>query len=116
MAEADDYRVRAIQGSCTALSAAVELCVEPAQTTVLPNVFTSNGDDLNDAFGLKLQYPHTHFMQVFNRWGREVFSANTHGNFWAGATSLVGVYYYLWCYYTGCEPTERMVKGVELVR
>lgn len=115
--EAGEYRVRVTQGSCAALSAAVELRVEPTQTTALPNVFTPNGDGLNDAFELKLQYPRTYFVQVFNRWGREVFSTNRYGDFWTGATNPAGAYYYLWRYSTDCEPTERVTKGwVELVR
>ena len=117
VAEAGEYRVRVTQGSCSAFSAPVELRVEPAQTAVLPNIFTPNGDGLNDAFELLLQYPRTYFVQVFNRWGREVFSTNRYGDFWTGATSPAGAYYYLWRYSTDCEPAERVVKGwVELVR
>lgn len=111
------YRLQVIQGGCTALSAATAYRIEPVQALPIPNVFTPNGDGINDAFELKLQYPRTCRLQVFNRWGREVFTTTSYGQFWTGAGASNGLYYYLWRYTTDCDPTERVVKGwVEVVR
>ncbi|RTQ52512.1 hypothetical protein EJV47_05735 [Hymenobacter gummosus] len=111
------YRVRVLRGSCAAVSPPTELRVEPQQPLTVPNVFTPNGDQVNDVFELRLQYPRTFRLQVFNRWGREVFSSVKADEFWTGAGAPAGVYYYLWRYSTDCEPAERVVKGtVTLVR
>lgn len=52
----------------------------------LPNVFTPNGDGINDVFGAPLgssipsrcpRFVQTVVFRVFNRWGREVFTYNS---------------------------------------
>jgi len=109
--QAGQYRVRAVQGGCFAYSTPVEVRVEPVQAQVVPNIFTPNHDGVNDLFELRLQYPRTSQLQVFNRWGRLVFSTDTYGDFWTGTDAPDGVYYYLWRYSTECEPTEHFVRG-----
>jgi len=62
----------------------------------IPNVFTPNGDGLNDRFeirGLEL-YPENRLI-IFNRWGNEVYSAKTYTNDWDGANLSEGTYYYI---------------------
>lgn len=109
--QAGFYRVRALAGGCTALSAAVAVAVEPVQAVFIPNIFTPNQDGLNDVFELKLQYPRSSHLQVFNRWGREVFRTDAYGDFWTGKEAGAGVYYYIWRYSTDCDPTEHTAKG-----
>ena len=94
-AQAGWYRVRASQGGCMAFSAPVELRVEAVQPVFVPTIFTPNADGINEVFELRLQAPRTFHLQVFNRWGREVFSTDTYGDFWTGAGASAGVYYYL---------------------
>ena len=111
------YRLKLIQGGCVVYSAPAEFRIEPVLAQNVPNVFTPNGDQVNDRFELKLQYPRTSQVQVFNRWGREIYSASTYGAFWSGEGASAGIYYYLWRYSTDCDLVERTVKGwVELVR
>jgi len=62
----------------------------------IPNVFTPNGDGVNDRFeirGLEL-YPENRLV-IFNRWGNEVYSAKTYTNNWDGADLREGTYYYI---------------------
>jgi len=62
----------------------------------IPNVFTPNGDGVNDRFeirGLEL-YPENRLV-IFNRWGNEVYSAKTYNNDWDGADLSEGTYYYI---------------------
>ncbi|QKG54245.1 gliding motility-associated C-terminal domain-containing protein [Hymenobacter sp. BRD67] len=92
-------------------SAPVEVRVEPALAIFIPNIFTPNHDGKNDVFELKLQYPRTFQLQVFNRWGREVFNTSTYGDFWTGSGASEGAYYYLCRYSTDCDPAEQTVKG-----
>ena len=111
------YRVRSLQGSCSAMSAALEVRSEPPQAVFVPNILTPNQDGLNDVFELKLQYPRFFQLQVFSRWGQEVFQTHTYGDFWTATGAPAGIYYYLWRYSTDCDPNEQLVKGwVEVVR
>mgnify|MGYP000921011157 CR=1 FL=1 len=68
----------------------------------IPNVFSPNGDGLNDRFELittqDLQECYT--MQVFDRWGKEVYSNANGKASWGGAhangsAAAEGVYYYI---------------------
>ena len=105
------YRVRLGRGGCVALTAGVEVRAIGSQTYTVPNIFTPNGDNLNEAFELQLAAPRTFAVQIFNRWGREVFRTSQYGDSWTGAGSPAGVYYYIWHYSTDCDTTERTVRG-----
>ena len=113
------YRLKISEsmGTCAAFSAPTEYRTEPVYSAAAPNIFTPNGDKVNDEFELRLQHPQTSKLQVFNRWGQEVFSTKTYGHFWNGEGAAAGIYYYLWRYTTDCDPVEHTLKGwVELVR
>jgi gliding motility-associated-like protein len=63
-----------------------EACVENCKLYELPNVFTPNGDGVND-----LWLPQTGFkfvdridLVVANRWGNVVFTTSDPGIFWTG--------------------------------
>jgi|GEM_PF-1236807 len=62
-----------------------------------PNVITPNGDGKNDTYviqGLEL-YPENN-LQIFNRWGNEVYHSNgSYKNNWAGEGLNEGTYYYI---------------------
>lgn len=66
-----------------------------------PNAFTPNGDGLNDDFRISLFRPcDTYSLNIFNRWGQEVFSSGDAANaVWDGtfhgAAAEQGVYVYL---------------------
>jgi gliding motility-associated-like protein len=62
----------------------------------VPNVFTPNGDGLNDTFvigNLEL-YPNSK-MIIYNRWGRKVFESDNYLNDWGGDGLSEGVYYFV---------------------
>jgi gliding motility-associated-like protein len=74
----------------------------------LPNVFTPNGDGTNDGFSAKISGVQEIKVQVFNRWGNEVFEGSQSGlpsspqelQLWDGKASGGkvaddGVYYYI---------------------
>ena len=53
-----------------------------------PNVFTVNGDGINEKFvigGIK-GYPEAK-MYIFNRWGNTVYSATNYDNSWDGISN-----------------------------
>jgi hypothetical protein len=76
----------------------------------IPNIITPNGDELNQTFKLGPDCPPR--LQVFSRWGRQVFDAPAYQNDWSAAGQPDGVYYYLITY-----PDGHRAKGwVEVVR
>ncbi|GAB3586748.1 DUF7948 domain-containing protein [Hymenobacter daeguensis] len=76
----------------------------------IPNIITPNGDDQNQTFRLGPDcYPR---LQIFSRWGRQVFESVAYHDDWAADGLPNGVYYYLAVY-----PDGHRLKGtVEVVR
>ncbi|SER02655.1 DUF7507 domain-containing protein [Pedobacter rhizosphaerae] len=62
----------------------------------VPNLFTPNGDGINDAFEiLGLNQYQENEIRIINRWGNEVFHAKGYQNNWTGEGLNEGTYYYL---------------------
>lgn len=69
--------------------------VEIIELTI-PNVFTPNGDGVNDLFvirGIEL-FPQ-HRLVIFNRWGNEIYRSDNYRNDWNGGSISEGTYYYV---------------------
>ncbi len=63
---------------------------------VVPNVFTPNGDGFNQVFFIEnLDDFKTRKLVIYNRWGKEVFSANPYDNKWDGGDVSSGTYYWV---------------------
>ncbi len=76
----------------------------------LPNIITPNGDALNQTFRLPSDCAPR--LQLFSRWGQQVFEAATYHNDWAAEGQPAGIYYYLLEY-----PDGHRVKGwLEVVK
>lgn len=59
----------------------------------LPNVFTPNADGINDAFrGTTGCFLKSYDLRIFNRWGQEIWRAETADQRWSGADMPDGVY------------------------
>lgn len=62
----------------------------------IPNVFTPNGDGVNDTFeipGLS-DYP-DNVLDIFNRWGNSIYHKNGYLNDWTGNGLNEGTYFYV---------------------
>lgn len=72
----------------------------------IPNIFTPNGDGINDYFeigygenGTPIQdlnrYFLSHKLTIFNRWGRIVYKSSNYSNDWSGGDLPDGTYFYV---------------------
>ena len=71
------------------------ICVQPEPPTVIiPNVFTPNGDGMNDLFVIRnLLFSDHRPLIIKNRWGKTVYETLQYENDWDGANVPDGVYY-----------------------
>lgn len=84
--EWDVYRIKAIQnGDTTVVSVSNTIEVPKTQLIYIPTVFSPDGDGINDLFYVKGQNIGHLCLEVYNRWGQEVFSAPTLGDRWDGS-------------------------------
>jgi gliding motility-associated-like protein len=65
----------------------------------IPNVFTPNGDGINDVFHVTAASVKSYHIEIFNRWGEQVFTADDPNIDWngrseSGVRESDGIYYY----------------------
>lgn len=61
----------------------------------IPNVFTPNGDGLNDAFTIRnIHLYERSTLTIVDRWGKEVYHARGYQNDWNGEGQASGIYFY----------------------
>jgi gliding motility-associated-like protein len=70
-------------------------CVQPEPPTItIPNVFSPNGDGVNDYFVIRnLNLYDFRPLVIYNRWGQKVYESNQYNNDWDGTNVPDGVYY-----------------------
>ncbi len=66
----------------------------------LPNLFTPNGDGINDFFIISNIFTYDAEVLIFNRWGTELYSSTAYQNDWDGTNNdgdplTDGTYYYV---------------------
>jgi len=97
-------------------SAAVN--VDPSEDGVayIPNVFTPNGDGINEEFSVAGAEQSDFEMNIYNRWGEELFTGYDPYQGWSGEykgrTVPDGTYVYIVQYRDKCAPGEVVVKQV----
>ncbi|MDG1475757.1 MAG: gliding motility-associated C-terminal domain-containing protein, partial [Vicingaceae bacterium] len=86
--------------------------------TIIPNVFTPNGDGMNDELQFfNIDQTAEYSVQIFNRWGKKVYEGADALAHWDGGDSNEGTYFYVLKYRIACNDEEREVKGtVTLLR
>ena len=74
----------------------------PILADVIPNVYTPNGDGINDFFEFgNLDRCENYLLRVFNRWGVEVYQSNQvpgerwDGRSFSGQALNTGVYFFV---------------------
>lgn len=73
--------------------------IEALNTIFIPNVFTPNGDGMNDLFKVLGANIESIDANIFNRWGENIYSWNDINNGWNGTyqnkTATDGTYFYI---------------------
>jgi gliding motility-associated-like protein len=74
----------------------------------LPNVFTPNGDGVNDFFVIDEAplYPNNR-LEIYNRWGNVVFVEDGYNNTFQGSELHDGTYFYVFYYYGRMDPVNQ---------
>lgn len=102
-------------GLCPA-TATVPVLVKSDALPVFPNIITPNGDGQNEGLVLKLADVSNFSMQVYNRWGRQVWKGQDPTVGWAAKLSSPGYYFYE-VNYTDCANHLQHYKGwLEVVK
>uniref|UniRef100_UPI0025D66BA7 DUF7507 domain-containing protein n=1 Tax=uncultured Pedobacter sp. TaxID=246139 RepID=UPI0025D66BA7 len=85
---------------------------------LIPNLFTPNGDGINDTFEINgLAQFAENDITIVNRWGNEVFRAKGYQNNWTGEGLNEGTYYYLLRARKGGSNEWKVFKGyITLIR
>lgn len=91
------FRIKAIEKSGNGTSSfSNALCLKFLHSIKIPNVFTPNNDGTNDTWiihNIEL-YPDSR-VQIFNRWGREIYNTTGYKNDWAGKNLNEDTYFYI---------------------
>lgn len=95
------YRIQAVDSTGNASAFSTEVCQDFCGSIIYPNVFTPNGDDINDGLLPMSSFEglENALLQVFNRWGQLVYSSRDPENEpWlgenkSGSPVSEGVYY-----------------------
>jgi hypothetical protein len=89
----------------------IEAAAQPAFT----NIITRNGDGLNDQLHRPLPAGASYEVQVYNRWGRQVWESHDPSQVWNGQGVGVGLYFYR-AQLADCTGQAQTFKGwVEVV-
>lgn len=115
-----------VTNSCGSESGSVTISFKDCECKiVMPNAFTPNGDQVNDAYGpdFKCDNPKYLSMRIFNRWGEKVFETTDLAGQWdgkfRGTMQPPGVYIY-YIEFTGLqnnvEKTVKLMGSVTLIR
>jgi gliding motility-associated-like protein len=109
------YLVTAIDSFENESQPSARLCLDECSNYLLPNVFSPNGDGINDLYRpQRTSYVEKVQMTIFNRWGIQVFYTEDPDVNWDGKVNntnqLVapGVYYYI------CDVYEYRLTGIEV--
>jgi gliding motility-associated-like protein len=109
----------------------VEACQETVCDTVkvtftinveVPNVFSPNGDGINDVFNIRIEGEQKYKVVVYNRWGAKMFESGDAKTMWNGkvlndgAEAPAGVYYFIFDYQLRSQQDKTRTGTVTLIR
>ncbi|MFN5324087.1 MAG: gliding motility-associated C-terminal domain-containing protein [Bacteroidota bacterium] len=108
------YKVAATDSLGNISEFSEEVCLEYCPSYELPNIFTPDGNLLNDLF---IPFPYRFVesvdVKIFNRWGQLVFETNEPGIMWNGKSQNEGSELPSGTYFYVCVVEERFLSGLQ---
>ncbi len=102
-------------GNSTAPEKLLKICIDNCTNYELPNVFTPDGNGINDKFiPLPYKFVEKIDLKIYNRWGTLVFETTDPDINWEGTDYKTGkkvtngIYYYI------CDVYEKRLSGTEV--
>lgn len=90
------------------------VCVDNCPIYTLPNVFTPGGDGFNDLFGpFPYRFVKSIDIQIFNRWGQEIFTTTDPDIKWDGTNQNNGNELSDGTYFYVCTVNEIFLEGIK---
>ncbi len=91
-----------------------KICVESCPEYELPNVFTPNGDGVNDEFTPFMPYAYVDSidLQIYNRWGNIIFVSSDPDIAWKGDNKDSGEFVSDGVYYYTIDIFEQTLQGL----
>ncbi len=91
------------------------VCVDECSYYELPNVFTPNGDGINDYFHPIGEYRFVERvdMTILNRWGQVMFETSDPDIMWDGRNRMTGTIVVPGVYFYICDVYEQRLTGLE---
>lgn len=99
--EPGTYTVMLVASNGTCVDSVSTVIIVDAETTItIPNVFSPNGDGVNDVFFIKSTGMESLNCDIFNRWGQLVYKIGSPGQRWDGTLNngnlaTDGTYFYI---------------------
>jgi len=93
-----------------------------AQKVIIPNVFTPNGDGINDIYYFTIRGAQCFHCNIYNRWGTLIYQINDINSGWdgkiqqSGEPASDGTYYYLINYCDYKNAPQKLDGFLELIR
>ena len=82
-----------VSNGCLNKVDSVRVTVVNQDDLMIPNVITPNDDDANDVFIVPEELRGSQ-LQIYNRWGEDIYFSSSYQNTWMGEGQSAGVYYY----------------------
>ena len=82
----------------------------------IPNVISPNGDGVNDKFVIENGKLYSLKLNIFNRWGNQIFESNDYQNNWPASDIADGVYFYILTSTNPMQEVKEYKGSVSVVR
>ena len=82
-----------VSNGCVEKADSIRVSVVNQNDLTIPNVITPNDDEANDLFIVPEELKGSQ-LQIYNRWGEDIYYNSSYQNTWMGEDQSAGVYYY----------------------
>jgi len=114
--QAQNYTLQVTDSNNCIMSKQITVTENCQEHVYIPNAFSPNGDGLNDVFNIVTTGVESYEMQIYNRWGIQVFSSQNYLQGWDGKNAPNDVYLVQVTYKLKDKPTATINGNVTLMR